>query len=246
LPRGQQAVPAVAAPTTGNPPAERGWCSPTSKLLLVAVDVETTGLDAPIDIVEVGLAGLFYSMTDDKYTVVEWSRLVKPRTKISTAAQVVHNITPEMVTEASVLEDVLAYAWNVIQLWRRQSIQQKGKLMLVAHNGIAFDYAVMRDSLGLHLSPRLVPDWLSGQDTDIMHTDSLLAVRRLGLYPGRQASNLKLKELYGLCFPDSSFESLGLRLHRAGADAALLARCCISPCLRDALVQGARPPVGRH
>jgi DNA helicase II / ATP-dependent DNA helicase PcrA len=94
-----------------------------------AVDIETTDLDVERnDVVEIAAVRV-----RDGAPVAEYATLVKPAVPISPNAQAVHHITPAMVathpTFAEIARDVRDFL---------------GDDILVAHNGLGFDFPILR------------------------------------------------------------------------------------------------------
>jgi DNA polymerase III subunit epsilon len=120
----------------------------------VGLDTETTGLDVREDrIIEICL-GLYDLDTQQRRAI--WTRRVQPNRKIDPKALAVHGITAEMLVGAPTFSQI---APDVVKLLN-------AGVVLVAHNGLNFDFPLLAHELmrcGLEVPVRDIEDTISAR-----------------------------------------------------------------------------------
>ncbi len=120
------------------------------ELIIGGIDLETTGLDAEKGhrITEVGLMVCRYRPDDGSFTpVARVSKLINPKRDIPTEIQQLTGITPSMVKDAPVWEDVAPKIAKILNACH----------VFVAHNA-EFDATFLThelDRVGLKLNPKM-------------------------------------------------------------------------------------------
>lgn len=157
----------------------------------IAIDLETTGLDAKKDqIIEIGAVRMEYG----KETGV-FSRLVRPNCEIGERVQQLTKITNEMVKDAPYIEEILP-EWIEFEAELKSSVASQ-EVLLVGHN-VLFDYSFLKRAMVNH-----------GHSYERMGIDTLKLARKF-------CNQLEHKNLDAVCaFLEIPME----QHHRAVSDA---------------------------
>ena len=171
------------------------------KTLIVCFDTETTGLDTRNDHV-VQLSSVAY-FAGEPASVVEFNRFANPGKAIHPMAVKTHGITNAQVAEEPSSRAVAQFWW---QCFKDYAKEQAADLLLVAHNGHAYDIPMLQkyfDDL----------DW-----PGVPVLDTLVVARRLD----PTAANHRLGHLVGTHYRLDS--ELATRAHDGLADCYMVAK----------------------
>lgn len=183
-----------------------------TRQLVVAFDVETTGLSARLDrIVDVAAVCV--------ETGESFSTLVNPSRAIPVRASAVHGIADRDVRQAP--------TWSTAadRLWAWLEARRRGRgVVFVAHNA-PFDMAFLRAECGR--SGAAIPPWVVGAYCSLKIARTRIELLRAQQEPYETPLSCRLSEIYRALF------SADFPPHRALADAKALARVWGHPWMQN-------------